>query len=104
MRLCKLHCTICNKHLGCSLNVEAKLVVHKMLKVLACKSCSRFYGDGNFPCDNSDNSETYCRWCGQGGNLICCNFCQKVFCKVIFIFTFNCKKRCRQLITINIPF
>ncbi len=22
-----------------------------------------------------------CRWCGNGGNLLCCDFCHNAFCK-----------------------
>lgn len=82
VRFCRLHCTICDRHLGCGSDVEDKVTVHNMLKVLVCKACYEFYGDGNFPCDAVDNCEIYCRWCGQGGALVCCSFCPRVFCKV----------------------
>ncbi|KAL0267996.1 UNVERIFIED_CONTAM: hypothetical protein PYX00_010098 [Menopon gallinae] len=81
VQFCRLHCTICGKHIGCGKDVEKKISVHSMLKVLTCKECYEFYGDGNFPCDDGDHCEIYCRWCGQGGALICCSFCPKVFCK-----------------------
>ena len=25
--------------------------------------------------------EEFCKWCGDGGELICCDFCEKVFCQ-----------------------
>lgn len=25
--------------------------------------------------------EEFCRWCGDGGDLICCDFCEKVYCQ-----------------------
>lgn len=25
--------------------------------------------------------EEYCTWCGDGGNLVCCDFCEKAYCK-----------------------
>lgn len=26
-------------------------------------------------------SQSHCRWCAEGGNLICCDFCHNAFCK-----------------------
>jgi len=28
-----------------------------------------------------DGSDEQCRWCGQGGDLICCDFCHNAICK-----------------------
>ena len=25
--------------------------------------------------------EEFCTWCGDGGNLVCCDFCEKAYCK-----------------------
>lgn len=77
----KIHCTACNKHLGSSLNNQIDRFVHPMLKVLVCRSCLEFYMSGEFEKDE-DGSELYCRWCGQGGKVLCCTKCAFVFCQV----------------------
>jgi len=30
---------------------------------------------------DTDGSDEQCRWCGQGGDLICCDFCHNAICK-----------------------
>ena len=39
-----------------------------------------FYSSGKFTKDEY-GVEEYCRWCADGGELICCDFCEKAFCK-----------------------
>uniref|UniRef100_A0A8D2M987 DNA helicase n=1 Tax=Zonotrichia albicollis TaxID=44394 RepID=A0A8D2M987_ZONAL len=46
---------------------------HPTLKVLICKVCGKQ--------QNSYLSQSHCRWCAEGGNLICCDFCHNAFCK-----------------------
>lgn len=86
IELCRIHCTICDKHIGCGADGKKKAETHIMLDVLICKVCHEFYGDGKFPLDKTDDTEIYCRWCGQGGDQICCSFCPKVFCNVSYFF------------------
>lgn len=76
----RLHCTSCNRHIGAAPNYIHLGNRHKVLRVLICNRCCSFYGVGKFPKD-SDGSELYCRWCGQGGQVICCSTCPNVFCK-----------------------
>lgn len=76
----RLHCTICAKHIGAAPNYIHLGNRHKVLRVLICNKCRAFYGVGKFPRD-SDGSELYCRWCGQGGQVICCSNCPNIFCE-----------------------
>jgi len=83
----RLHCTVCNCHIGCTPAAAFTMAIHKFLRVLICKDCETFYGSGDFACGD-DGSETFCRWCGQGGHLYCCSICPNVFCKVSTMFNF----------------
>ncbi|CAH1159527.1 unnamed protein product [Phaedon cochleariae] len=87
----KIHCTACNVHLGSALDSQGNRFVHPLLKVLICKKCYHFYTSGEFEKDE-DGSELYCRWCGQGGKVMCCSTCEKVFCRKCIRINFDRKK------------
>ncbi|KAG5879805.1 hypothetical protein JTB14_013451 [Gonioctena quinquepunctata] len=87
----KIHCTACNVHLGSALDGQGNRFVHPLLKVLICKKCYHFYTSGEFEKDE-DGSELYCRWCGQGGQVMCCGNCEMVFCKKCIRINFDRKK------------
>ncbi|XP_069842433.1 transcriptional regulator ATRX [Dendropsophus ebraccatus] len=53
---------------------------HPALKVLICKSCYKYYMSDDINRD-ADGMDEQCRWCAEGGNLICCDFCHNAFCK-----------------------
>uniref|UniRef100_A0A6I8NN72 Transcriptional regulator ATRX n=1 Tax=Ornithorhynchus anatinus TaxID=9258 RepID=A0A6I8NN72_ORNAN len=53
---------------------------HPTLKVLICKNCYKYYMSDDISRD-SDGMDEQCRWCAEGGNLICCDFCHNAFCK-----------------------
>ncbi|XP_031222238.1 transcriptional regulator ATRX isoform X3 [Mastomys coucha] len=53
---------------------------HPSLKVLICKTCFKYYMSDDISRD-SDGMDEQCRWCAEGGNLICCDFCHNAFCK-----------------------
>ncbi|XP_069691084.1 transcriptional regulator ATRX [Periplaneta americana] len=76
----RLHCTVCDCHIGCTQDAAFNMAFHRALRVLVCKDCETFYETGDFPCGD-DGSEMFCCWCGQGGQLFCCSNCPKVFCK-----------------------
>ncbi|XP_060105488.1 transcriptional regulator ATRX isoform X3 [Heteronotia binoei] len=53
---------------------------HPTLRVLICKTCFKYYMSDDISRD-SDGMDEQCRWCAEGGNLICCDFCHNAFCK-----------------------
>ncbi|KAK2881878.1 transcriptional regulator ATRX-like isoform X2 [Channa argus] len=53
---------------------------HPVLKVLICKSCYKYYLSDDISKDG-DGMDEQCRWCAEGGNLICCDYCSNAFCK-----------------------
>uniref|UniRef100_A0A1B6DG50 PHD-type domain-containing protein n=2 Tax=Clastoptera arizonana TaxID=38151 RepID=A0A1B6DG50_9HEMI len=92
IKLFKLHCTVCDKHIGLAPStIDNVMRIHKDLNVIMCFKCYNFYGAGNFPIE--EGSEIYCQWCGQGGTIFCCSNCPKVFCEACIILNFGKEKR-----------
>lgn len=56
------------------------LFQHPVLKVLICKACYKYYSSDDISKDG-DGMDEQCRWCAEGGNLICCDYCSNAFCK-----------------------
>ncbi|XP_060934995.1 transcriptional regulator ATRX isoform X2 [Limanda limanda] len=74
----KVNCTACGKQVNqfqCNSVYE-----HPALKVLICKSCYKYYTSDDISRD-SDGMDEQCRWCAEGGKLICCDYCNNAFCK-----------------------
>ncbi|XP_010146704.1 PREDICTED: transcriptional regulator ATRX, partial [Eurypyga helias] len=44
------------------------------------ETCYKYYMSDDISRD-SDGMDEQCRWCAEGGNLICCDFCHNAFCK-----------------------
>ncbi|XP_049440963.1 transcriptional regulator ATRX isoform X2 [Epinephelus fuscoguttatus] len=74
----KVNCTACGKQVN---QFQRNSVYeHPVLKVLICKSCYKYYTSDDFTRD-SDGMDEQCRWCAEGGKLICCDYCNNAFCK-----------------------
>ncbi|XP_054610392.1 transcriptional regulator ATRX-like [Dunckerocampus dactyliophorus] len=71
-------CTACGRQVNHF--QRDSLYRHPVLKVLICKSCYKYYSSDDISKD-SDGMDEQCRWCAEGGNLICCDFCSNAFCK-----------------------
>ncbi|KAJ7284214.1 hypothetical protein O6H91_02G152900 [Diphasiastrum complanatum] len=71
----KYSCTVCSKPLS-----KTKVTRHPLLRVCVCDCCKQSYKEVVFKKDE-DGFEGACRWCGNGGDLVCCEQCDKVFCQ-----------------------
>ncbi|KAJ7523071.1 hypothetical protein O6H91_18G036300 [Diphasiastrum complanatum] len=68
-------CTVCNEALS-----KAEVLQHPILAVSICQRCKDFIATCRFNTDE-DGFEGECTWCGDGGDLVCCGHCRKVFCR-----------------------
>ncbi len=75
----KPHCTTCKKHLLPVFRIKGGTFRHPHLGVIICEGCRKFYGDGDW--ERPEETDEYCRWCGQGGNILLCDKCPNAFCK-----------------------
>uniref|UniRef100_A0A3B4AT47 DNA helicase n=1 Tax=Periophthalmus magnuspinnatus TaxID=409849 RepID=A0A3B4AT47_9GOBI len=74
----KVSCTGCGKQVN---QFQSNSVYeHPVLKVLVCKACYYYYTSDDISKD-SDGMDEQCRWCAEGGKLICCDYCSNAFCK-----------------------
>ena len=71
-------CTACSKQLN--VREEGGVVGHPCLGVPLCLQCHSFYGDGRFS-QGDDGYFEFCRWCANGGDVLCCDKCPNVFCR-----------------------
>ncbi|XP_015752926.1 PREDICTED: transcriptional regulator ATRX-like [Acropora digitifera] len=73
----KIECTACGRRVN---PAHGTICWHPCLNVLVCKKCNQYYNSGPFTRDEFGIDEQ-CRWCGDGGSLLCCDKCDKAFCK-----------------------
>lgn len=73
----ELECTVCGEGLG-KKGHSKKRRVHPRLKLPVCVDCLAIYESGEFIVDGGH--EIYCRWCGDGGDLVACDSCITSFC------------------------
>nr|XP_061801155.1 transcriptional regulator ATRX-like [Nerophis lumbriciformis] len=71
-------CTACGRQVNHF--QRDSLIRHPVLQVLICKSCYKYYSSDDISKDG-DGMDEQCRWCAEGGNLICCDYCSNAFCK-----------------------
>jgi len=75
-----IQCTACWKQVNH--HIMNSVMRHPVLGVAICKQCRDFYdGDGEDWEKDEDGVDLYCRWCGQGGEVLGCDECKYVFCK-----------------------
>ena len=77
-----VRCTACWKQVNH--HVMNSVMRHPVLGVAICRYCRDFYeGDGTEDGWEKDEEglDLYCRWCGQGGEVLGCDNCQYVYCK-----------------------
>jgi len=76
----KIKCTRCLKDLTKDISLGKTVPVHPLLKTFFCLPCREYYFTGDFSADD-DEDEKYCRWCGDGGDLLYCSRCNCGICE-----------------------
>merc|ERR1712013_281629 len=71
-------CTACFKQVN--YKQEGAVMRHPDLAVPVCRKCHKFYFNGEWTKDEEGFYE-HCRWCANGGELLCCDNCPNAFCK-----------------------
>jgi len=75
----KIQCTACWKQVNH--RIPNNIQRHPQLGVPICRNCKHFYEDGDWEKDD-EGSDMYCRWCGNGGEVLGCDKCKVyVYCK-----------------------
>ncbi|XP_014248799.1 uncharacterized protein LOC106666248 isoform X2 [Cimex lectularius] len=81
----RLHCTICDEHVGCNLGQRANHIQHPLLKVLCCSKCISLYRQKKFEL-SPDGKDQFCRWCtkppSESSPLRYCKVCPFAFCEM----------------------
>lgn len=72
------NCTACGQQVNHF--QKDSIFQHPALHVLICKSCFKYYMSDDISKDDEGMDEQ-CRWCAEGGNLMCCDYCSNAFCK-----------------------
>ena len=66
---------------ACSIKlVTGNEKMHPLLLVPVCLGCFAMYNEGEFSISDIDHKEIFCRWCGDGGYVLSCDYCAKGFC------------------------
>jgi len=75
----RMTCCTCGKAVTAIIGIKGGVLRHPHLGVAQCDPCRKFYGDGDWP--RSEDGDEYCRFCGQGGDILLCDKCPNAFCK-----------------------
>ncbi|XP_060783490.1 transcriptional regulator ATRX isoform X2 [Neoarius graeffei] len=82
IRSSRVNCTACGQQVN---HFQRDSVYqHPVLQVLLCKSCFKYYMSDDISKDE-DGMDEQCRWCAEGGNLLCCDYCSNAFCKTCIL-------------------
>lgn len=74
-----VHCTACGEQINH--HIKNNISRHPQLGVPFCRKCKSFYEDEGEWDKDEHGSDSYCRWCANGGELICCDSCTSAYCK-----------------------
>ena len=85
---CIVHCTAC----GEMLKSKSHVLLHPRLNIIICHKCTHVYKRGNFNINPETGSEQFCRWCGDGGSVMGCDHCTRVFCQTCIHRNFGPKE------------
>ena len=72
----KGECTCCHET---TIYSAMEFTSHPWLGVLICQKCFEFIHSGEYSIE--EGKEIFCRWCGDGGEIVNCCCCEKSFCK-----------------------
>merc|ERR1739848_223925 len=75
----KLICCATGKSIDAVIGIKSGVFRHPHLGMPMCQEARKFYGDGDWP--RSEDGDEYCRFCGQGGDILLCDKCPNAFCK-----------------------
>ena len=75
----KLLCCISGKVIEPVFGLKNSVVRHPHLGVPISREAAKFYGDGDWV--STEDGDEYCRFCGQGGDILLCDKCPNAFCK-----------------------
>lgn len=48
--------------------------------MIVCQKCYDYYMSGEIK-EGDDGIDEQCRWCGDGGKLVGCDYCHNAYCK-----------------------
>lgn len=68
-------CSLCFMSKG-----SEEIVPHPLLGIPMCRECEEEYNTGDFKETDEDGNHVLCSFCADGGSVVCCDECPRVFC------------------------